>query len=489
MIRFTSILYSFQCYTEVKTVGDLNIMSRDNQLPEYLESGERARLIPVGKGTQRENRATSVLLAGMSIIHPLSKTLLGEIGQTVGSRSKLECYSQVVFKNEPGKGKFRPDGLIVLQSGKRIWRSIVESKIGREVLDAQQIQTYIQIAKANGISSIITISNQFASLPTHHPVKIERALPKGISLFHWSWAHVLTTAILKLESDEIDFGHQRYLLSEFIRYFEHPNTGIERFTQMNPEWKDVVTQVQQGAGLGRKTEQVFNTIASWHQETRDLCLHLSESLKQKVRPRLPSKHVTDPGLRLRDEIKHLKETSHLKFTLTVPDAADDINVIADIRGRTISVSMDLDAPKDKKTAKARINWLLRQLRFSKPEDIIIFAYWPNRTQASSEELEKLRENPELLELPIPNLAPRKFSVKLIHHAAGKFSGRKTFIEAVEKYVQHFYREVGQRLRAWVPTPPKSPPEPQRDIFETTVQETPKLNQPLSTTSGAIDDNN
>ena len=464
-------------------------MGRDNHLPEYLESGEQARLIPVGKGTQRENRATSVLLAGMSAIHPLSRTLLGEIGQKVGAHAKLECYSQVVFKHDQGKGKFRPDGLIVLQNGKRIWRSIVESKIGREVLDAQQLQAYIQIAKANGINSIITISNQFASLPTHHPVKIDRAPPKGISLFHWSWAHVLTTAILKLESDEIDLGHQRYLLSEFIRYFEHPSTGVERFTQMNSEWKDVVTQVQQGAGLGRKTEQVFNTIASWHQETRDLCLYLSESLKQKVRPRLPSKHVTDPGLRLRDEIKHLKETSQLKFTLTVPDAADDINIIADIRGRTISVSMDVDAPKDKKTAKARINWLLRQLRSSKPENIIIFAYWPNRTQTSSEELENLRENPELLELPVPNLAPRKFSIKLIHHAAGKFSGRRTFIEAIEECVPHFYREVGQRLRAWVPMPPKSPPEPQRDVSEATVQEMPKPKQSLPIISGVMDGKN
>lgn len=448
-------------------------MNRNNHLPEYLESGESARLIPVGKGTQRENHATSVLLAGMSAIHPLSKTLLGEIGQTVGRRSKLECYSQVVFKHDPGKGKFRPDGLIVLQNGKRIWRAIVESKIGREILDAQQIQAYIQIARANGISSIITISNQFASLPTHHPVKIDRALPKGISLFHWSWAHVLTTAILKLESDEIDPGHQRYLLSEFIRYFEHPSTGVERFTQMNPEWKDIVTLIQQGAGLSRKTEQLFNTVASWHQETRDLCLHLTESLKQKVRPRLPSKHVTDPGLRLRDEIKYLKETSHLKFTLTVPDAAADIKIIADIRGRTISVSMDIDAPKDRKTAKARINWLLRQLRSSKHEGIIIFAYWPKRTQTSSEELKKLRENPELLEPPAINLAPRKFSIRFIHNAGGKFSGRRTFIEAVEECVPYFYREVGQRLRAWVPT---SPLEPKNNTKETSALETTKATE-------------
>ena len=462
-------------------------MSRDSHLPEYLERGEQARLIPVGKGTQRENRATSVLLAGMSAIHPLSRTLLGEIGQKVGTRSKLECYSQVVFTNDPGKGKFRPDGLIELQNGKRIWRSIVESKIGKEVLNAEQLQAYIQIAKANGVSSIITISNQFASLPTHHPVKIERAQPKGISLYHWSWAHILTTAILKLDSDEIDSEDQRYLLGEFIRYFEHPSTGIERFTQMNPEWKDIVTQVQQGAGLGRRADQVLNTVASWHQETRDLCLHLAQSLKQKVRPRLSPKHAADPELRLRDEIKHLKETSHLRFTLTVPDAADDIEIIADIRGRTITVSMDVDAPKDKKTTKARINWLLRQLRSTKPEDIIIFVYWPNRPQTSSEELEKLRENPDLLEPPAPNLAPRKFSVKLIRHVAGKFSGRRTFIEAVEECVPHFYREVGQRLRVWVPAPPKSPQETQSDASETPVPETPKPNPPLSTTAPGVED--
>lgn len=50
-------------------------MSKENQLPDYLENGEQARLIPVGKGTQRENRATSVLLSGMSSILPLSKRL------------------------------------------------------------------------------------------------------------------------------------------------------------------------------------------------------------------------------------------------------------------------------------------------------------------------------------------------------------------------------------------------------------------------------
>ncbi|WP_255199644.1 hypothetical protein [Marinobacter lutaoensis] len=38
--------------------------------------------------------------------------------------------------------------------------------------------------------------------------------------------------------------------------------------------------------------------------------------------------------------------------------------------------------------------------------------------------------------------------------AGKFSGRKVFIEEVEKAVPHFYQEAGQWLKAWTPPAPK-----------------------------------
>ena len=293
-----------------------------------------------------------------------------------------------------------------------------------------------------------------------------RPLPRSIALYHWSWAHVLTTAILELGTDELESVAQRYLLSEFIRYFEHPSSGIERFTQMNPEWKDVVTLVQQGANLGRETEPVLNTVASWHQETRDLCLHLTQSLQQTVRVHLPAKHVADPALRLKDEVRQLKETAQLRASLDVADAAADIDVSVDIRGRTMTISMDINAPKDKKTTKGRVNWLLRQLRATQPDDIVIFAYWPLRQQTSSEPFQALRENPDSLASPAVNIAPRKFSVRLVRHIGAKFSGRRTFIEALEECVLHFYREVGQRLRVWVPTPPQSPPAPQESRSET-----------------------
>ena len=38
--------------------------------------------------------------------------------------------------------------------------------------------------------------------------------------------------------------------------------------------------------------------------------------------------------------------------------------------------------------------------------------------------------------------------------AGKLSGRKIFIEELEKAVPHCYQEAGQWLKAWSPAPPK-----------------------------------
>ena len=53
--------------------------------------------------------------------------------------------------------------------------------------------------------------------------------------------------------------------------------------------------------------------------------------------------------------------------------------------------------------------------------------------------------------------------------AGKFSGAKTFIEQLEATLPHYYEEVGQHLRAWVPPPPK-PKEGAGVLEQTTLTE-------------------
>ncbi len=61
----------------------------------------------------------------------------------------------------------------------------------------------MQLARLNGIDAVITLSNQFTALPEHHPVQLPRALTKGLGVYHWSWMHVLTQAMLLLHDDEL----------------------------------------------------------------------------------------------------------------------------------------------------------------------------------------------------------------------------------------------------------------------------------------------
>ena len=48
-------------------------------LPDFLERGEIARLIPVVKDSQREDRASSILLAGWMVVDDLAKFLVIEL--------------------------------------------------------------------------------------------------------------------------------------------------------------------------------------------------------------------------------------------------------------------------------------------------------------------------------------------------------------------------------------------------------------------------
>lgn len=53
------------------------------KLPEFVKSGERARLIPVGSEKNQERRATSVFLATLMVVEEFARAMLGSIGQRV----------------------------------------------------------------------------------------------------------------------------------------------------------------------------------------------------------------------------------------------------------------------------------------------------------------------------------------------------------------------------------------------------------------------
>lgn len=419
--------------------------------PDLLVSGQEARLFPVLADTSKEGRSLSIFLVCLSHVYEFGSALLKTLGLRIGSRTRIETFTEVKLSNSLDGQPNRPDGLIVVSIGKRSWTALVEAKIGRSKLEDRQIDSYMRLAQKNGVDAVVTISNEFAAVPGHHPVQISRP-PKNVDLFHWSWASISTHAKLLLMSKEVQDPDQHFLLHEFDRFLDHPSTGVMRFDRMTGDWKNLVAQVVAGSPLARNSDSVVDAVASWHQETRDLALQLTELVNAQVSVRLPRKHRDDPNVRIRDDVEQLTKTAQLRAEYEVPDAASPISVTADLQRRSISVSMRLPAPEDKRSARGRVNWLLRQLAKSDAKELHICAYWPRRSEPSQAPLESVRSDPDIL-ASIPSLSPTSFEIRMVRDASRRFSGAKTFVEEVEATVPRFYEQVGQRLKRWQPAAP------------------------------------
>lgn len=68
------------------------------------------------------------------------------------------------------------------------------------LIGEEQVSRYLQQAKTHRFDAVITITNQFAALPTHHPVKLPKNATKFVALLHWSWAFIRATRPGKAET-------------------------------------------------------------------------------------------------------------------------------------------------------------------------------------------------------------------------------------------------------------------------------------------------
>ncbi len=424
-----------------------------NVLDDVLTDARRARLIPVVADSRKEERIVSVLLATVCMVRPLAEQLLERCGARVAKTSELHGYTEVEFPASEGKGKDRPDGLLSALTRKVRWTALLEAKVDNAEIDENQVRRYGEIARAYGIDAVITLSNQLAPLPTHVPYSVPKKLSNRVNFFHISWISILTQASLILREKEVLGREQGFILEEMVRYFEHSSSGIKRFDQMNAEWRSLVLGVRDGQSFSRSSPEIENTVASWHQEERDVCLILSRRIGEWVSFRLSRKHQADSELRLREACQSLAASQELHSGFTIPNAASDLEVTANLQRRTISCSMRVWAPGDRKRASARINWLVRQLRRVDGDDVIIRAFWPGRGASTQASLREVQTDTKCLESARAGAAPTSFEVVIIRDLAGRFSGRRTFIEDLENLVPEYYDRVGQHLRPWAPPPP------------------------------------
>lgn len=138
----------------------------------------------------------------------------------------------------------------------------------------------------------------------------------------------------------------------------------------------------------------------------------------------------------------------------VPDAAAPIDMTVDVGRRTIGASMMLRAPSDKKSTKARLNWLLRQIQRSPDTDLHIRLHWPGRRPHSQYELSEIRNHPDIATDANPGNAPNSLEVCMIRRLGGRFGQRKNFITDIEQLAPTFYETIGQHLRAYQAPAPR-----------------------------------
>ncbi len=411
-----------------------------------------ARLIPTSgiKGVdEQERRATSALLSVMSAVPEFSRSLLRKTGAPAG---QLRSYIETPFASKDG-GKIRPDGALIVRRGANEWKAFVEVKTGTNELGREQVEKYLDLARDEGFDAVITISNQMNTAWENIPLSVDKRKVKKVGLHHFSWVEVLSEAMIQRQFRGVSDPDQAWILDELIAYLQHPQSGAMEFQDMGPHWVTIREQAREG-GLRPGDPGVLDVVTRWDQFMQYLSLFLTRDLDRKVSHVLPRREM-DPSVRRGTLAKGLTESGVLSGTLRVQRAIGDITLSANLRARTVTVSVEVQGPADGRPL-TRVNWLLRQLGET-TIDTRIDAHYPGNRFPITRKLSEVREDPRLLLTDDKQKSPRTFVLASMSDMGSKRAGTHgSFIGQASDQLLRFYRDVVQRLKPWTGAAPKLP---------------------------------
>ncbi len=437
------------------------------------ETWNLARLIPtsgINGEQEQERRATSALLAVLMSVKEFGRAITQPLGAPAG---KIEAFIEVPFTL--ADRQLFPDGLIRVTRGSRVWTALVEVKTSTNPLRADQLESYLDIAKDNGFDALLTISNEFSHADGSHPTKVDGRKTRKVALRHLSWMNILTEAVLQAEHRGVADADQEWILSELIRYLEHPRSGALELQDMGPAW--VATRDAIAAGTWRATDKTVPEVTSRYDALiQYACLRLGRDLGKEVTPVLSRRERADATVRVQNLAGSLAQDGTMTGGVSIPGAIAHIAVTADLRAAKVICHIDIDAPREGKP-QTRVNWLLRQLRDA-PDFLRVEAFvMHGRGEGASELLGSVRDNPALL-ISDPAKEIRSFRIACnAPMGAKRGRGRGGFIDSVTTAVNTFYADVVQHLRAWQPTAPK--------LRELTPAQTGKDQVPAALVSTAL----
>lgn len=423
----------------------------------------RARLVPVSgidSAREAETRATSAFLAVVSIVRPFSKALLDRLGASRAQNATVDTFIETEFDWQ-GK-KVRPDGVVrVVHGARQPWSAIVEVKTGDNELSAEQVNLYWDIARAKGYDAVVTISNQLAPRQGEHPtpgLKVRANSP--VQVHHYSWTYVISEALMQKRHRGIEDREQAWLLGELIRYLEHPSSGATSFNDMGSSWVAVRDGVREGS-LTRRDPGVLDVASRWVQLMRYASLRLGADIGEEVQTVWSRRRHADANKRISELATLLSQSGRLDGGLRVPNTAGDLEIVADIKAKQLTVSIETEAPQDR-GARARVTWLVNQLA-NAPDKTVLEA-WPKnaRTPVATATRAQLQDDRTVL-CPDHREAARFRVLVRAEMGLARKSGRKTlsFIESTLQLLDDFYAGIVQYLKPWRPPAPRMPTASER----------------------------
>jgi hypothetical protein len=424
--------------------------SKTTNRPE--DTWHQARLIPttgIGGQDEQEMRATSSLLAVMSAVPQFGRGLLAHLDAPAG---RIRTFTEIRFTDGDEKTLI-PDGAVVVERGKTRWVCLVEVKTGGAALRSEQVEKYLDIARANDIDAVLTISNQITASAAESPIPVDARRTRRVPLRHLSWWQVMTEARVQHEHRGIADTDQAWILGELIAYLDHERAGAGGFDDMGESWVAVRDGARQRS-LRVSDKGVRDVASRWEQFVQYIALGLCQDLGRNVEAAWPNK--LDPSARLDLAVRTLVDLGTLGATIRVPDAAAPIELAADLRTRLFATSVTLASPREGR-ARTRINWILRQLKEA-PATLRVEVRYPNARDTVSASIKDSRERPErLLFASDPQREPRSFRLTLSRELGakrGKLAG--SFVAESKRQTIDFYRSIVQDLRPWSPSAPKLP---------------------------------
>jgi len=439
------------------------------------EGFQSARLIPVSgiaNNTEAEMRATSALLSVLTIVRDFSISMLSPLGASTARKATVEAFIETVFKLDDGT-VVRPDGIVQVTYGSSTWKALVEVKTGSNLLQAEQLTNYLNVARQQGIDAVLTISNEIG-IGTQHPCAGVRVRSNSkVLLAHLSWTELLAQAVREKVHRGVSDPEQAWILGELIRYLEHPASGAMDLDDMGANWAAARDAARAGT-LRRNTPECREIVQRWDQLIRFAALRLGSSTGADVQP-VVTRAQADPVVRVNHLADRLTNDGQLDGTIRVPSAIGDLAVTADLRARQITVSTEIPAPPDR-GSRARVTWLLRQLESNTPQDVTIEA-WPRMArQPLVASLATAQEDRDvLLDSQRRDILRFRIIRRTEMGQNRKDGGRSPgFIESTVNAINNFYADVVQQVVPWTARPPRTRP---------TARPTERVEEPIADAEG------